>query len=103
MANEFENLTENEYVFANFKLQSNTVTVLEFKRITVTATSKNEKGAVVGTFKDGDVERTVIFNAYQWIQNGGIIGGIFKDQKRSTDMFNRFLTTRAVWYIKSTI
>lgn len=103
MANEFDNLTENEYVFANFKPQANAVTTLEFKRVTITATTKNEKGSVVGTFKDGDKQRTVVFNTYQWLQDGGITGGLFKDQKRAVDLFNRFLTNRAIWYIKSTI
>ena len=103
MANEFENLTENEYVFANFKLQYNTITTLDFKRVTVTATSKNERGAVVGTFKDGEMQRTVTFNTYQWLQDDGITGGLFKDQKRAVDLFNRMLTTRAILYLKSTI
>ena len=103
MANEFENLTENEYVFVNFKLESNALTTLVFNRVTITATSKNERGAIVGTFKDGDKQRTVVFNTYQWLQDGGITGGLFKDQKRAIDLFNRMLTTRAVWYIKSTL
>lgn len=103
MANEFENLTDNEYVFVNFKLQNNAVTVLEYKRVIVTATSKNERGAIIGTFKDGDIQRTVAFNTYQWLASDSITGGLFKDEKRAIDLFNRLLTTRAVWYIKSTI
>ena len=103
MANEFDNLGENEYIYASFQLQPAAKTVLDFVRVTIVSITKNENGTSIGKFIIDGKEKSAVINWYGWNAQDGKPAGLFKDRAQAVKLFNNYLSTKAVWYIRSMI
>lgn len=97
----FDSLKENEYVFVSFKVMADARTVPSWRRVTLFNLSKNERGALMGSFNLDGVETTAPINYYGWLD--GITGGLFKDYGKAVTLFNRYVMQRGAWLIRSEI